>query len=262
MHFWQPTNAVVQRNNRMSVEKRQCTEYEQVDGQMHYMMCPSPYFVVEARKFAWNQFKVKMKKDKRETTLFQVMWLGIQNWINGEELDELPWGNELNKTQHESLKVAYAKQGEIGWKHFLVGRVSIHWSKYYSLRIKDDEESNGKVIAFGRDLVYNIWFYTLSVWQSHNMAVHGKNNKYSTRNVKCIQEFVKKIYREYRHFILEEDEWLFRESERIRLDQSIPQIIGWLERVLLCLEEIKDAENLVVHAKRVLDKMCISSVFI
>ena len=46
--------------------------------------------------------------------------------------------------------------------------------------------------------------------------------------------------------ISEEDQWLFRESERIRLKQPITQLIGWLERALICLEEVPQADRIVI----------------
>lgn len=260
IHFWQPTNDIVQRNERRSPDKAMCTECGFLDDQMHYMLCRSQYFI-EARKFAWKKFNVMMKKYKGEKTFLQMIWVGLQNWIHGEGAQDLPWGNEITEEQYLALKEAYNRQELIGWKHFLVGRVTSHWSNYYAMRLQDNDEKNGRVLAFGRDLVYALWNYTLSVWQSHNETVHGKNNKYSTRDVKSIREFITIIYRDFQHNISEEDQWLFREEERIRLDQSIPQLIGWLERVLICLEEVEAAKNIVLYAKRVLNKMCISSLY-
>ena len=191
MHFWQPTNSVVQRNQKRTTDKAKCTECECLDDQMHYMMCHSQFFV-DSRKIAWKKFNRLMKKYFSETTMLQVMWMGIQKWVYGEDEVQLPQGTELNMVQYRALQKAYKSQSVIGWKHFLVGRVSKQWSEYYALRLEESEVKNGKVIAFGRDLVYSIWTYTLSVWENHNEAVHGKNKKYSTRDVKSIKQFVKK----------------------------------------------------------------------
>ena len=59
----------------------------------------------------------------------------------------------------------------------------------------------------------------------------------------------------------QEDQWLFREEARIRCNQPIPQMIGWRERALLSLVEVPEAEELVLRAKRLLQKMSVSSIF-
>ena len=48
IHFWQPTNKYVQRNQRRKADTAVCTECGEEDTQMHYMRCKSTYFT-EAR---------------------------------------------------------------------------------------------------------------------------------------------------------------------------------------------------------------------
>ena len=72
-------------------------------------------------------------------------------------------------------------------------------------------------MAFSRVLVKALWKFTLSVWGSHNEKVHGMNNKYSSRNIRGIQQCIRDIYDIYEKFkdrIASEDQWLFREEEK------------------------------------------------
>ena len=119
-------------------------------------------------------------------------------------------------------------------------------------------------MAFSSVLVKALWKFTLSVWGSQNEKVNGMNNKYSSRNIRGIQQCIRDIYDIYEKFkdrISSEDQWLFREEEQIRCEQSVPQMIGWLERVLLCVIDLHDADDVVIRSKRLLCKMSISSIF-
>ena len=260
IHLWQPTNMVVQRNEKRAKETSLCTECGELDDQLHYMKCKSAYFI-EARKYAWKRFNITMKKYKKEKTMIEIIWIGILNWIFEEFEGELPCGDELSEERYQALARAYHCQSEIGWDQFLVGRISKQWNTYYALGLNDDDEKNGKTLVFGRNMVNGIWKYTLCVWGSHNEKVHGRKSKYSTRDVRGIEKCITTIYTEFRNRISIEDQWLFREEVKIRLLQPVPQLIGWLERVLICLEEIPESDNVVQCAKRILTKMSISSIY-
>ena len=260
IHFWQPTNSITQRNQKRVPESAKCTECEEIDNQFHYVKCKSDYFV-EARKFAWKRFINRMKYYSKEETMVRVMWIGIQNWIFDDFDEALPRGNELTNTQYDALCIAYKKQNEIGWDQFLVGHISKAWSDFYRLRIQSSDESEGKITAYTRNLISAIWTYTLNVWKSHNEAVHGKKNKYSNRDVKSIQQCIIDIYDSLQDKVSEEEKWLFREESKIRITHPVPQMIGWLERVLLCFESEDNAQELVNRAKSILRRMCFSSIY-
>ena len=156
IHKWKPTNKIVQRNEKIDRHIANCTECEEVDDQLHYIKCNSDYFE-EARKYAWKKFRTVMKKHKLNETIIRIMWIGIKRWVYDEVDEDIPRGDEVNNELFKALKSAYQHQGDISWENFIVGRISKHWSKYYELRLKEDEEKNGKVMEFARDLVRATW---------------------------------------------------------------------------------------------------------
>ena len=196
--------------------------------------------------------------------MIAIMWVGIQKWVYDEENDpeengtELPYGSDVNKEQCFLLKQAFQKQNKIGWEHFITGRITKAWSTYYAYGLTDDEEKDGKVMVFARDVVRATWQFTLAVWTSHNEKVHGKKNKYSIRDVQSLQKHITFIYNNLKFHISQEDQWLFREAEKIRCEQPVPQMMGWLERALLSLEEVPEAEEMDIRAKRLINKMSVS----
>ena len=152
LHRWQPTNKVVQRNERRSKQDAKCTECDAIDDQLHYMKCKSEYFE-EARRFSWKKFKTKMKKYKRYKTMLEIMWIGIKRWVNDEDDDDLPRGDDVTPAQFDLLINAYKHQCGIGWDHFITGRITKEWSIYYESNLEENDEKRGKVMAFARDTV-------------------------------------------------------------------------------------------------------------
>ena len=158
---------------------------------------------------------------------------------------------------------AYEGQTRIGWNHFVVGKVSAEWKEYYTMRLQESNEKEGKILAFGRSLVDGVWTFTLNVWKRHNETVHGKSGKYSDRDVAVLRECVKLIYMELSSTVSTEDEWLFRIGVKIRMDQPVPQIVGWLERVLWCFDDnVRSAHPVVNRSKKLLHRMCMSSIYV
>ena len=80
LHGWQPTNKVVQRNERRSADIAKCTECHEIDEQLHYMRCNSVYFE-EARKYDWKKFKIMLKKYKHNAAMMNIIWIGIKRWV-------------------------------------------------------------------------------------------------------------------------------------------------------------------------------------
>ena len=80
----------------------------------------------------------------------------------------------------------------------------------------------------------SVWKLTLHVWRSHNEGVHGKRGKYSKQDETALRKSVSEVYECVKRVVSAEDEWLFRVDVKIRAAQAVPQMIGWLERVLMC----------------------------
>ena len=263
IHYWQPTNSYVQRNERRRASAALCPECEVIDKQMHYMICRSEYFE-EARGFAWRRFCQSMEKYKRHETLLRIIWIGLQNWVYEDFEEELPKGDDVTKEEHSILVRAFEEQNRIGWKHFVVGRISKVWKKYFALRLPEDIKKGGKVTAFSRTLVYSIWTYTLQVWKRHNEAVHGKKGKYSNRDIESIRNSIQEIYDNLRGEVTIEDQWLFREEVKIRKEKPVPQMLGWLERILLCFDESENEnykKEIICRAKQVLRRTCVCTIY-
>ena len=261
MHRWQPTNSYVQRNDRRPVSDAKCHVCDQTDDQWHYLSCKSTHFT-EARAHAWCKFCSQMKKYRHLESFLRIIWIGIQNWIYRDFTEALPQSDEVSDQQYQILVQAYHHQADIGWNHFFVGRISKTWTEYYATTIPEDKMKQGKLLAFGKKMVEAAWHMSLDIWKSHNGLVHGDGSGLSTQDIKAIHNCVTELYTEKQKFLNAEDEWLFDESERIKHTRPIPQLMGWIERVLACIpvEQQKDIE-VFYKAQHILHRMCMSSIF-
>ena len=144
-----------------------------------------------------------------------------------------------------------------------MGKIAKGWRSYFEGRLPEDNERDGKAIAFSRDLVNSIWVFTLGVWKVHNEGIHGTQGRYSDRNIANLKQCVQEIHDILRVRVSTEDEWLFREEARIRVEQPVPQLMGWFERVLL-LFGANSSEKFPVIAKtrHLLQRLCASSIYL
>ena len=138
----------------------------------------------------------------------------------------------------------------------MVGRMAKGWREYYEMRSLNSSMSEGKGIAFGRQLVESIWVYTLQVWKWHNESVHGKRGEYSKRDEEDARKCVREMYSEQNRIISDEEAWLFEKGVRLRESQSIPHILGWIERVLIGVNDNEVGNNpILCRAKQILQRM-------
>ena len=220
---------------------------------MHYMQCKGDQYQT-SRKEGWNIFRKSMKKYKKEKSMMQAIYVGLQNYAYNDHDGAVPDMEYLTGRQHELLTDAFQAQNEIGWEQFLVGRIALGWKEFYRTTVEDEEFCDGLVTSFSRNLVNSIWKYTMSVWKSHNDINHGNDSQFSIRDKRALRECIYAAYTTIREHVSAEDAWLFREEARSRTEQHVPQMIGWLERVVSSVT-VDDDDNDTVELRICLRKI-------
>lgn len=157
-------------------------------------------------------------------TLLRIIWIGIQNWIHQDFDKPLVKGDNVSNVKYDAIKKVYGMQAVIGQDHFVAGKIEKGWKEYYTLRLPDSKEKAEQVIAFSRTMVASIWVYTLMVQKSHNKGVHDKRGSFSDRQIYNLKRCRIDIYETIHTKVNTEDEWLFREEARTRVEQPVPQI--------------------------------------
>jgi hypothetical protein len=77
--------------------------------------------------------------------------------------------------QEKAVRIAITKQNNIGWDHFVRGRIAIEWGYLINRHLKEKnilpEEMDAEI--WGAKLISINWKYVLEMWKLRNGEEHG-----------------------------------------------------------------------------------------
>ena len=123
-------------------------------------------------------------------------------------------------------EIAMRQQEEIGWQHFIQGRLTKEW-KYATLMdgtIVDQSMITGKVATA-------MLTYGLDSWRQRNKIIHGNDGAVSTLEKFKIAETITEIYDKLLPEIHPTHAWLFSMKKEEKLTESYAVQIAWLDSV-------------------------------
>jgi hypothetical protein len=143
-HNWTPT-LHQQATQDNSINRRCFACGAWLEDINHILRCPSNQRVA-ARDKAKTQFLDHLTKYYTPAPMAQVIMAALDRWFANLPpalVPRLPTGlDESNQLLHRLINKAFDKQTDIGWGHFLRGRLSLHWKKciaeYYKHRQPGD----------------------------------------------------------------------------------------------------------------------------
>ena len=123
---------------------------------------------------------------------------GLNSWLQGQEPSMIesiaPW-----TSRH--LKESYQEQKDIGWGHFLRGRISIVWAKFINFEIRQQQREGRKkkfrfksAESWGTKIILIMWPHINNMWEERNKAVRlkykkiGKSQDHEFMKAKALQE--------------------------------------------------------------------------
>jgi hypothetical protein len=71
------------------------------------------------------------------------------------------------------LETTLRTQNNIGWEHFLRGRMTIEWGHQINQHISTQPQHNITAEQWGAKLIAINWKYILKLWQQRNEEIHG-----------------------------------------------------------------------------------------
>ena len=104
---------------------------------------------------------------------------GLLSWFNGIEAPPL---NKLEPNASPTLTLAYTTQHTIGWRHFLKGRLSIHWATLINGEPKVTNHETANILpksrkmnpaTWGCGLLRILWKYVLEFWKVRNETLEN-----------------------------------------------------------------------------------------
>jgi hypothetical protein len=72
-----------------------------------------------------------------------------------------------------TLVQAYREQTEIGWEHFLRGRISLKWSRAYQLFHSKPAQEPITAAPWAKQVIIVLWEYSTNIWKFRNGVKHG-----------------------------------------------------------------------------------------
>jgi hypothetical protein len=204
-HNWTPT--LHQRATQDNSIDRRCFTCgawkETVD---HVLRCPGDRRAA-ARDKARSRFLDHLTQYHTPAPMAQVIMSALDRWFANLQpalTPRLPTGpDEPNQHLHKLINDAFVHQNNIGWGHFLRGRVSLHWklciAEYYKIRQPGDTYNP---TLWMTKTVDAIWDYFLAIWTERNGELHGRNyEEQRAIALETTRDEVTKIYEASKRYV-------------------------------------------------------------
>jgi hypothetical protein len=94
------------------------------------------------------------------------MMFGFTTWV------EPQLATQYQDNQAQDL-LAYHAQGQIGWQHFIGGRLSQEWAFYLLDHYKANNITHITTDQWATGLLKLMWHNILALWELRNKEVHG-----------------------------------------------------------------------------------------
>ena len=156
----------------------------------------------------------------------QVIMAALDRWFQELQpslVPRLPTApDNLNSRLHQLINEAFVHQSNIGWGHFLRGRVSLHWkvciAEYYKIRQPSDPHNPS---LWMRKMVEAIWQIFLKIWLTRNGELYGKNYEEQKEiALRTTRDEVTRIYEEAKHYVNDAE-------SRMLHSRPLEQILNW-----------------------------------
>jgi hypothetical protein len=123
---------------------------------------------------------------------------------------------------------------QIGWLHFLLGRISKYWERAYTQYMACTATASSHWASF---LITNLWICARTMWQHCNHIIHGATAaELAGKTLATIRSTVLTLFQEFREnpeaMLLPRHHYLFQvKSLSQRLSQPFHDINCWIRSV-------------------------------
>jgi hypothetical protein len=90
------------------------------------------------------------------------------------------------------VRTLFREQSDIGWDHFIQGRMSMTWVELIIRQLETKNIKNQKAEQWGTDLIIIYWKNILNMWNQRNVEVLGSTEEEKQEQRKRILIKVKK----------------------------------------------------------------------
>ena len=150
-----------------------------------------------------------------------VIYNKMHSWLE-------PIIDNTNYEQYDELNKAIKQQDDIGWRHFIRGRLTIEWGNIINshLEVRNIKQYNAE--KWGTKLLEINWKYILKIWRQRCEDLHGatKDEKDRLKKEKLLQE-IEHIQSTNKELLTKKSEWIHEDIDELaQLDNEALE--AWL----------------------------------
>ena len=199
----------------------QCILCEEDEDSTHIYCCQTEE-IRNARDRAWRELddKIKMCTTPNVGTAITACLRSVTGRIEAATYRE-------EFATDDSLILALSEQEGIGWKHFLLGRISSKWKA-----IGPSENFTGTRKVWARNIVTAVLDFGLQLWKRRNLIIHGNYDGGPSKLTQARTEaMIIQLYEELLPNIHPSHGWLFNTSREAKLQEPHTIQIAWIDSV-------------------------------
>jgi hypothetical protein len=153
-----------------------------------------------------------------------------------------------SQSSSDLLSQAVSNQANIGWEHFLRGRLSQCWRQVFISYLPwQDKKRETKADTWLWKVIHAFWDYSFSIWEARNLTVHGRTETAKEgKLLKTLKREVKTLYQSFAtdpHMVPQSRKNLFDKPQDYLLQLPTSYIHCWLLSVREAIETRKFRAN-------------------
>jgi hypothetical protein len=149
----------------------------------------------------------------------------LHYWLESSEITHtmLDDDNDNGRTS----KAIY-QQNNIGWNHFIRGRLSIEWGNIVQSHLETNQIKNMSAEKWGSDLLFINWKHILKIWRERCEEVHGKTPEQIEKSSKArLLEEIRHIQSSNTNLAHSEHNWILEHIDTLS-EYNSKTLASWL----------------------------------
>jgi hypothetical protein len=141
----------------------------------HILRCSDPRRI-EIRTQWLAELAEYMTDHHTPSEVNDVIISGLSTWFKAEPHTS---SRHIHPSSSADLRKAVREQNQIGWDHFVKGRLTKEWASFinHEMTRKKIDTKYYSAEKWGSDIISINWKYVLELWQARNADEHGTDQK-------------------------------------------------------------------------------------
>ena len=198
----------------------QCMLCQEIEDRGH-MFCCSHERMVSVRNTVIQNFDAKVQKIT-SPEIAQALSVGIRSILGDANASVYRREFAPNKLVEQIMQ----RQEEIGWDHFLFGRMTRQWSE-----LGPNESYTEKPKQWEKQIACYAVAGGLEIWKERNFIIHGTDGGASKLEEAKTEETIRALYNDILPSIHPSHKWLFHVPVEVKLTEQYTREMTWIDSV-------------------------------